>query len=176
MARYELHSHVFVDESKVGGYYVVASAVATGDVNRVRKAVRSLALPGQKRIHFTDERDDRRKKLLKEFSALDLVANVYVARGLRDKEARPLCLVALARDVAASGADHLCVEKDESSYAHDKKIIGQALQSSESGPRYDFPRAQKSHCSGCPTPWRGAIRSVATGRGWPLRWWLTWWS
>lgn len=124
----------------MGGYYVMASAVAAGDVNRARKAVRSLALPGQERIHFTDE---RRKKLLKEFSALDTVVNVYVARGLRDKEARPLCLGALARDAAASGADHLCVEKDESSYAHDKKIIGQALQSSENRPRYDFPRAHE---------------------------------
>lgn len=127
----------------MGGYYVAASAVAAGDVNRARKAVRSLTLPGPKRIHFTDERDDRRKKLLKEFSALDTVVNVYVARGLRDKEARPLCLGALARDAAASGADHLSVEKDESSYAHDKKIIGQALQSSENRPRYDFPRAHE---------------------------------
>ena len=66
----------------MGGYYVVASAVAAGDVNRARKAVRSLGLPGQKRIHFTDERDDRRKKLLKEFSALDTVVNVYVALSL----------------------------------------------------------------------------------------------
>lgn len=81
------HSHVFVDESKVGGYYVAGSVVSAGDVNATRKAVRALLLPKQKRIHFTDERYDRRKKLLKDFARLDVAVSVYVAKGLKDKEA-----------------------------------------------------------------------------------------
>ncbi|MEX5295532.1 hypothetical protein QYM41_09645 [Kocuria sp. CPCC 205268] len=47
-------------------------------------------MPNQKQIHFTDARDDRRKKQLKDFARLDVAVSVYVARGLQDKEARPL--------------------------------------------------------------------------------------
>lgn len=66
--------------------------VAAGDVNAPRKAARTLWLPNQKQIHFTDARDDRRKKQLKDFARLDVAVSVsvYVARGLQDKEARPL--------------------------------------------------------------------------------------
>ena len=66
--------------------------MAAGDVNAPRKAARTLWLPNQKQIHFTDARDDRRKKQLKDFARLDVAVSVsvYVARGLQDKEARPL--------------------------------------------------------------------------------------
>jgi len=134
---------VFVDESKVGGYYVAASVVAAGDVNAVRKAVRTLLLPKQKRIHFTDEKDDRRKKLLKDFALLDVAVSVYVAKGLRDKEARPLCLTALAEDVATCQVDHLYLEKDDSSFDSDKRVLARTFAGYEHRPRYAFPKAHE---------------------------------
>ncbi|MFW6188066.1 MAG: hypothetical protein ACOC84_08755 [Actinomycetota bacterium] len=143
MPAYAPHSHVFVDESKVGGYYVAASVVAAGDVSATRRAVRALLLPRQKRIHFTDERDDRRKKLLRDFAGLEVTVCVYVAKGLRDKEARPLCLTALAADVAASRVDHLYLEKDDSSFETDKRVLARTFAGYQYHPRYVFPKAHE---------------------------------
>ncbi|MFI7579349.1 hypothetical protein ACH9DO_04570 [Kocuria sp. M1N1S27] len=143
MPEYAPHSHVFVDESKVGGYYVAASVVAAGDVNATRKAVRALLLPKQKRIHFTDERDDRRKKLLKDFARLNVAVSVYVAKGLKDKEARPLCLTALAEDVAVCQVEHLYLEKDDSSFDNDKRVLARTFAGYEHRPRYAFPKAHE---------------------------------
>ncbi|GGG60066.1 hypothetical protein GCM10011374_23680 [Kocuria dechangensis] len=41
MPEYPAHSHVFVDESKVGGYYLAASVVAAGDVSGARYSART---------------------------------------------------------------------------------------------------------------------------------------
>ena len=106
MPAYAPHSHVFVDESKVGGYYVAASVVAAGDVSATRRAVRALLLPRQKRIHFTDERDDRRKKLLRDFAGLYL-------------------------------------EKDDSSFETDKRVLARTFAGYQYHPRYVFPKAHE---------------------------------
>ena len=115
MPAYAPHSHVFVDESKVGGYYVAASVVAAGDVSATRRAVRALLLPRQKRIHFTDERDDRRKKLLRDFAGLEVTVCVYVAKGLRD----------------------------DSSFETDKRVLARTFAGYQYHPRYVFPKAHE---------------------------------
>jgi hypothetical protein len=55
--------HVFVDESKRRGYLLVASVVVPGDLDSVRRVLRGLVLPGQRRLHMKDENDQRRRSI-----------------------------------------------------------------------------------------------------------------
>ncbi len=55
-----VNNHVFVDETKRRGYLLVASVVVPGDVESLRRMLRGLVLPGQRRLHMKDESDRRR--------------------------------------------------------------------------------------------------------------------
>lgn len=143
MSQMPPRSHAFVDESKVGGYYVVVTLLAPADIGRVRSAVRSLLLPGQKRMHFRDEKDSRRKQILGAFAELPMQAQVYIAQGVRDKEARPLCLEAMAKDLLKGGVERLCVERDESTEVADKRLLAAYLRDQPDAFRYDFLRASE---------------------------------
>ena len=48
--------HMFVDESKKGGFLMVAACFAEGDLDESRMVMRDLVQPGQERLHFTKER------------------------------------------------------------------------------------------------------------------------
>lgn len=57
--------HVFVDESRRRSTYLLASVrVMPAHLTAVRKVVRGALLGSQRRIHFVDERVDRRRQLL----------------------------------------------------------------------------------------------------------------
>jgi len=45
--------HIFVDETKRAGY--VIAAVTVPDTEAIRRVVRALVLPGQRRIHMKHE-------------------------------------------------------------------------------------------------------------------------
>jgi len=57
-------AHIFVDETKDRGYLIAASVVLPRDLQPARAALRALLLPGQRRIHFTKEKDPRRRAIL----------------------------------------------------------------------------------------------------------------
>lgn len=45
-------SHVFVDESKAGSYYIAAAVISPADVTATRSAIRSLRYKGSSSVHF----------------------------------------------------------------------------------------------------------------------------
>lgn len=59
--------HVFVDESKGRDYLLIAAVVMPADVTQARKDIRTLVLPGQRRLHMKGESDSRRRKILESF-------------------------------------------------------------------------------------------------------------
>jgi hypothetical protein len=84
-------SHVFVDESVRGGYILAATAVAPARLAVVRRCLRALRLPGERRVHFQAESDQRRRKIVSELTPLHVETVIYVAPG-RDDRARAACL------------------------------------------------------------------------------------
>jgi hypothetical protein len=56
--------HVYLDETKQQGYVVAAAVVVEGDVEPLRRVVRGLVLPGQRRLHMKTERDSRRRQIV----------------------------------------------------------------------------------------------------------------
>jgi len=87
-------SHVFVDETKRRGYLLVAGVVLPEDLDGVRRVLRGLVLPGQRRLHMKDESDSRKRSIATAISVSDVQATIYDA-GRRYRKnanaARPAC-------------------------------------------------------------------------------------
>lgn len=58
-----MSNHVFVDETKRRGYLLVASVVVPGDLDPIRRTLRGLVLPGQRRLHMKDESESRKRSI-----------------------------------------------------------------------------------------------------------------
>ncbi len=107
--------HIFVDETKRAGY--VIAAVTVTDVEVIRRVVRALVLPGQRRIHMKHEQARRRRIIVSALAATQVQATVYdAARRYRtDLAARTACLTVLVEDIAALGGEtRLVIEQDDS--------------------------------------------------------------
>ena len=83
--------HVFVDESVRRDYLLCAVTVEARHVRMCRKTMLSLRQPGQRRIHFVNERPDRRKCLLDRIIGLPVKAQFFCASG-KHVPARRSCL------------------------------------------------------------------------------------
>ena len=116
--------HVFCDESKAGGFRLAAVAVEPADLAGLRSTISALRLPGQRRVHFANESDGRRRKIIKALSCVGVRTVIYDAPRYRtEKEARDAIIGQLADDVAAMGAARLVLERDDPTVASDKQII-----------------------------------------------------
>ncbi|WP_344152717.1 hypothetical protein [Kribbella yunnanensis] len=117
-------THVFVDETKSKGLLMAAAYCPAGDVAVHRKALRSLLLPGQERLHFNHERPPRRKQIIDVITGFGLMVDLYFA----DRPTlanRKRCLEAIVRDCAGT-SERLVAEMDESAYEYDLRILREA--------------------------------------------------
>lgn len=92
---------------------MAAASCPAASVKTNRKALTSLLLAGQRRIHFQKESPARQRKILAALSELDFEVKLYAAPRA-DVESRHHCLIAIVRD-AAPATERLVVERDESS-------------------------------------------------------------
>ena len=121
-------SHVFVDESKAGSYYIAAAVISPADVTATRSAIKSLRYKGSSSVHFKSERDATRRAFLKGAAQTGVKTVVYVVSGQPDKLARPACLEALIQDLCEAEAERLVLEQDDSLAAADRRIIHAELK------------------------------------------------
>jgi hypothetical protein len=122
-----MSGHVFVDETKAKGFVMVAARVPSCDVTQARRKMTSLLRPSQRRIHFTDERDTSRKRILAMVSSLNAEITIYDASALRGNLwPRDACLAAIIEDAAARKDQLLVLERDDSLVASDRRVIFQS--------------------------------------------------
>ena len=117
--------HSFIDESRRRGVYLLASVeVAASDVSSLRRRLRSCLLAGQRRLHFVDERDRRRKQLLNEFGRWPLQSRVLVVRlGTRNEsEGRRLALESILATLD-SRVERLVIESRHGRDNADRRVI-----------------------------------------------------
>lgn len=171
--------HAFVDESKRGGYIVVAAIVVPGDLDSARRALRGLLLPGQSALHFKNERDGRRRQLLSGMCGLPVEALVYVSGAKGQVEARRACLEAVVSDVVGECAERLVLELSEGDVAADRRTLFEAVRK-HGGPeaplRYDHLRAPAEPLLWVPDavawawshggPWRDRVSPLVAGVRW----------
>jgi hypothetical protein len=123
---------MFVDESKRGSRFLLAAVlVPSGALARVRAEIRGDLLKGQRRIHFIDERNERRKQLIQRWVSLRTESAVFVIEGVSYKAeaaAREACLrqvVAVARKEQVS---RLVIESREGQDQADRRLLRKLVE------------------------------------------------
>ena len=120
-----MSNHVFVDETKRRGYLLVAGVVVPGDLDTVRRMLRGLVLPGQRRLHMKDENDQRRRSIATAIAVSGVTATIYDAgrRYRNERERRAACLHALIIDAAQRGDAMLVLEQDDTLLSWDNQRL-----------------------------------------------------
>ncbi len=134
-----MSTHAFVDESKRRGLLVAAAVVQPRDLAPARTALRQLCLPGQSQLHFTKERNDRRRQILTAILNLGIVIDLYDATGISNQQqARAACLRALVQDLAAAGGQRLVLEQDDSLLRSDQALLYAAVRDASASDRLTY--------------------------------------
>lgn len=116
-------SILFVDESKAKGYTMVAALVVPGDATSLRRDVRSLVLPGQRRIHFTKEQPERKRLILSRLTAFGAQAQVFHCAAKSQLLGREACLTGIVAHAAEHAHTKIVIERDESIEKADRQIL-----------------------------------------------------
>lgn len=124
---------VYLDETKRSGYVIAAASV--GDPTAARRVVRSLILPGQRRVHMVREREARKRQIIDAIYALAVTTTIYDAGHHHPSElaARAACLRALLADLEG-GDTLLTIEQDDGMVRHDNRWLIEATRAT--GQRY----------------------------------------
>jgi hypothetical protein len=117
--------HAFVDESRRGSRYLLATAIAEPtNLRLLRRDVRGLLLPGQRELHFKREKDYRRRQIAAAITGLPVEVRVYARSCERNEEpARQACLRYLARDLLDRGAHRLVIDSRDELDTNDELTI-----------------------------------------------------
>lgn len=116
-------STLFVDESKAKGYTMVAAVVVPTDVDALRREIRKLVLPGQRRIHFTKENDSRRRLIISALVKLNIKAHVFHCDSKDAASGREACLIGLVSHAAEHAHTRIVLERDDSVEKADRRIL-----------------------------------------------------
>lgn len=141
-----MSTHVFVDESKERGYVVAAAVVRSAEVAASRQAMRNLIMPRQRRIHFTNESNARRNKILDTIVEMGVRVRIYDAgRQPNPKRGRDACLLRLVADLPEVKAQRLVLEREDAAFKTDQALLYAELRTHGLAHvlRYDHLRAHE---------------------------------
>lgn len=116
-------SILFVDESKAKGYTMVATVVVAGDLTALRRDVRALVFPGQRRIHFTKEGTERKKAVLSRFIELGIQSQVFHCATKDQVVGREMCIAAIVKHAVERSCRKVVIERDESIERADRRTV-----------------------------------------------------
>lgn len=121
--------HAFVDESVRGRLYLIAAAVAEpANVRQLRSTLRGLLLPGQRELHFKQEKPVRRRYLADTIARLPVEVWLYTRSWHRhDEPARQVCMERLARDLLARGTQRLVIDTRRERDVNDERTLRRVL-------------------------------------------------
>lgn len=120
--------HVFVDESVRRDYLLCAVVVEARRIEYSRRIMKSLIPPGQRRLHFSKERDDRRRQFLSRIVELPMHAAFFSATG-HAVPARRSCLQDALVSLADRPVSRVVIELAEPEYERDRKSIAEVAES-----------------------------------------------
>lgn len=122
-------AQAFVDESARGSnYHVCVAVVADGDVDGLRRLVRSFCLPGQRRWHFVTERDSRRRQILDAVvGSGQLSALAFYGKG-RDTDVRAESFRRMVNPLLDRGVQRLIIESRQGRDQRDRQVLIEELR------------------------------------------------
>ncbi|WP_434452639.1 hypothetical protein [Lentzea sp. E54] len=121
--------HGFLDESRRGTTYLIAvTLVRSRDLDAMRSVMRGLVKHGQRRIHFNDEGDRRRKEVLSQISALGVSAYVWTCKNSNDAIARSACLFEMIPRLVDLDVARLVLESCQHQDAADRRVLAAGIR------------------------------------------------
>jgi len=114
-------SHLFVDETKHRNHLMVAAVVLPADL----QLVRSLVLPGQRRVHMKKESEPRKRLIADTIAGSSVEAVIFDAGNGYGSEldARRACLQAVMTYADDLGATRVVFEQDDSLWRWDTQRL-----------------------------------------------------
>ena len=154
-------AHAFVDESQRGRFYLVCVVlVDPGDLPAVRAELRTMLMPGQRRLHFVNERARRRRLLLTAMSKLPVRARVYTSTN-KEPIARRQALAAILSESRDVGMDRIVIERRETSQdTQERRQIAVAIRAGNAPAALSY-----QHLSGYEEPLLWIADAVAWSYG-----------
>jgi hypothetical protein len=122
--------HAFVDESKRSQRYLMAVAIVRpARLDLLRRAMRTLLLPGQRELHFHNEKETRQRTLADAIARLPVEVSIYTTSSAtrNDEPAREACVRQLAEDLADRQAHRLVIDSRQERDKLDKRTIRTVL-------------------------------------------------
>ena len=117
----------FVDESKSKDYILVMTLILPKDLRDARQQLKKLRRPGQTRLHFSKEKDGRRREIVTHLASMRFETHFYVTSQKHQASARAECLTDLVENLAELRVHRLVIERDHSYEDSDKKLIRENL-------------------------------------------------
>jgi len=121
-------SVLFIDESKEPNYVLAATLIRDADAPRLRKLLQAECRPKQRSIHFKKEDQARRKQLLAVYERHELQTFTFRSSLKNQREAREVCFERLINHALTLGVTRLVIEKDDSIFRADEKIIARLIK------------------------------------------------
>jgi hypothetical protein len=163
----------FVDESQrhgPKGIYIIAAVVVTDDLDTARQSARSMLLRGQRRFHWRDENDRRRRLMMQRIIDLDVVCRAYRCQPVtapQSPRARALCLNGLLWDLRRDDINELVIEsRQDHNDRQDRRTIANAqrAQRADPGLRYRFSWPESEPMLWLADAVAGAVSASAGGK------------
>jgi hypothetical protein len=130
----DLTAHVDESESDQGadpGTYILAATVlALSSHEEARSSIRTLLVPGQRKLHWYDDRGEpRRRKIVEAIAQLECQHIVVVKSGdpaVHPERRRRLCMKQLLWELEQLGVRHACLEaRERKQNARDRQLLDQ---------------------------------------------------
>lgn len=105
--------HAFMDESERDRrYYLCVAIVEQTHVNIMRKQLNCLLMPGQRELHFKQEKPPRRRALADKVANLPVTVRIYQTSYTprTDESSRQSCLELAVSDLLKIGAHRLVID------------------------------------------------------------------
>ena len=169
--------HAFADESRRGSLYTLAVAIAEPpNLRLLRRELHGLLLPGQREVHFTQEKAPRRRELADAMARLPVEVWIYNRTCERhDEPARQTCIGRLTQDLLDRRAHRLVIDSrshrdvnDEATihrtighgHAHSTPLVYEHLNSTSEALLWIADGA--AWCHGAGGSWRKRVAPIVT--------------
>lgn len=149
-------------------YMVCAAILESADLDKVRAELRPLLLPGQIKLHWTDERTSRRRKIVETLSTIDSMQAVITHRSELSKKTeryRRKCLEQMYFELSSMDIQSVTLESRQE--AQNRKDIEHIVvlqgQGQGAGIRLQHVRGGDDPLLWIPDIVLGALNSVYLG-------------
>ena len=155
-------NHAFIDESVRGANYCLCATLITEHgLAKARSHMRSLLVPGQRRLHFVSESPQHRRTLLRDIAKIPCQSTVHVGVGGAQLDARATALKSLVVELVDGNVDRIVLDSRQGQDHRDRSVIAKTLGN------YGELRIQYLHLSSVDEPllWIPDAVAWAWGRG-----------